>query len=352
MIQKFLSLFLVLGVVLFPGSGILSPKIATAASLTGVSDVVSTLTASTVANHTITFTTPSGVQSGETIILTFDNSTNIPSGLNYEDIDLKFGVTEMVLAAAPTGATMGVVRTDALTLTFTNGSTEITAGSVVEIQIGTHATTGSTGVEKIVNGPAGTTVLRISGTFGDVGAASMAIISDSTVAVSAEVLASISFSISDNNIYFGNLRSNGACFAQGTDPGYVTCPTVSEAEAFNMTAGTNATTGYTISVQGATLTSGANTITAIGGTNTASNPGTEQFGLRMTASGGSGSVSAPYSAAGYAYDATDSTASTVATASTPTENTTYSIRYLANIASNTEAGSYTTAHTYIATGNF
>ena len=43
---------------------------------------------------------------------------------------------------------------------------------------------------------------------------------------------------------------------------------------------------------------------------------------------------------------------TVATSTTPSAITTYSVRYLANIAALTEAGSYTTSNTYVATGNF
>jgi len=163
---------------------------------------------------------------------------------------------------------------------------------------------------------------------------------------------SISFSISDNSIYFGNLRSNGACFAQGTDPGAVTCPTQTEAEAFNMTASTNATSGYVITVQGPTLTSNTNTITAIGGTNTASNPGSEQFGVRFTATGGSGTVTTPYSGSGYAYGADINTPDEIASSVGDSSVTTYSARYITNISTLTEAGTYYTNHIYVMTGNF
>lgn len=350
MFKKFISSLLVVGIVAI-NFGFFTPNMAMAASLTSMSDTVSNLTASAVANHTIQFTTPTGVASGQTIILTFDNSTSIPVGLDYTDIDLKDDAAELTLAAAPSGATVGVVRTSATVITFTNGTTAIAAGSVINIEIGTHATSGTTGDQQITNGAVGTTTLRVSGSFTDTGVISMAIVSNGVVAVSAEVLASISFTVSQNAIYFGNLRTAGSCFAQNTNPGYVTCPTQAEAEAFNMTAGTNATTGYTVSVQGDTLKSGSNSIDALA-VNTASNPGTEQFGLRMNASGGSGTVSAPYAAAGYAYTGTATVPATVATVATPSATTTYSVRYLANIAALTEAGSYTTAHTYVATGNF
>ena len=107
-----------------------------------------------------------------------------------------------------------------------------------------------------------------------------------------------------------------------------------------------------ITVEGNTLTSGAHTITAVGSTNTASSPGTEQFGLRMTATGGNGTVSAPYAAAGFALDtaafpdvvASDPDGDDVSTA--------YSLRYIANITNATEAGSYTATFTYVATATF
>jgi hypothetical protein len=350
MIKRFTSFVLMVGVLAL-NFGFIVPREADAASLTTISDTVTNLTASAVANHTIQFTTPTGVASGQSIILTFDNSTSIAAGLTFADIDLKDDGSDLPLAAAPSGATWGVVRTSGTVITFTNGTTAVAAGSVLNIEIGTNATFGVSGTQQITNGPAGSTVLRISGSFTDTGALTLPIVANGIVAVSAEVLSTLSFTVSDNTIYFGNLRSAGACFAQGTDPGYVTCPTTTETEAFNMTAATNAPTGYTVSVQGATLTSGGNTITALA-SNTASSPGTEQFGLRANATGGSGTVSAPYAAAGYAYTGTTSTPATVATATAPSDTTTFSVRYLANISPVTEAGSYTTSHTYVATGNF
>lgn len=159
---------------------------------------------------------------------------------------------------------------------------------------------------------------------------------------------SLSFSISDNSIGFGSFSSVAARYATGDTLGSTT-----EVEAHQLVASTNASSGYNITVQGATLASGANTITAIGGTNTASSVGTEQFGLRMTATGGSGAVSSPYSASGFADSATASASSQVASASTGDGvSTTYSVRYLGNIAGNTEAGSYTTNLVYVATANF
>ena len=347
MIKKLMSFVLMVGVVAI-NFGFFVPSTAMAAgTVTAFSDTVSNLTASTAADHLIRFTTPTGIAAGATVILTFNNSTNTGS-VAFGDIDLQDDGVDVTLAAAPTGATWGAVNTSSTVITFTNGTTPVAAASVVTIKIGTNATGG---VNRITNGAAGNTILRVSGTFNDIGSVAMAIVANSIVVVSAEVLATLSFTISSNALYFGNLNSAGSCFAKNTDPGFVTCPQTTEAEAFNMTAATNGTSGYTLSVQGDTLRSGANTITALG-SNTASSPGSEQFGLRGTHTGGSGTVQAPYLAAGYAYAGTTSTSSLFAQSTSASTTTTYSVRYLANIAAVTEAGSYATAHTYVMTGNF
>jgi hypothetical protein len=193
---------------------------------------------------------------------------------------------------------------------------------------------------------ASTYVISIAGAFGDSGDISVSILNDDQVSIAATVAQSITFSISDNTASFGTLTSGSARYASGTGNG-----DTSEVEAHNIIVGTNAANGYTLTASGTTLTSGANTIDAIGSSNTASSPGTEQFGLRMTSSGGNGAVFAPYAAAGFAFD-TAAFPDVVASSTVSSANTTYSARYLANITSNTEAGSYSAVITYAATANY
>jgi hypothetical protein len=179
----------------------------------------------------------------------------------------------------------------------------------------------------------GSYAIGITGAFGDTGTTTVNILSNDQVSIAAEVAQSLTFTISDNTIGFGTLSPSAARFATGDGVG-----SGSETEAHNFVVGTNAASGYTVTATGTTLTSGANTITAIGGSNSASSVGTEQFGLRLNASGGSGSVSAPYAAAGFALDSA-AFPDQVASAGGASANTTYSARYIANITSNTEAGS-------------
>ena len=110
-----------------------------------------------------------------------------------------------------------------------------------------------------------------------------------------------------------------------------------------------------MTVIGATLTSGGNTIAALNsGSPTASSPGSSQFGLRVTASGGSGAVQNPYngSSGNYAYTSTAGASTTVALSGAASALTTYTLYYLANISATQQAGSYTTTLTYVATATF
>ncbi len=160
---------------------------------------------------------------------------------------------------------------------------------------------------------------------------------------------SITFSISTTTLFFGGLSSFVTRYASWSSID----GSGSEVEAHTIAVRTNTLNGYTVQVQGDTLKSGANSISAIGNTNTVPVVGTNQFGLRMNASGGIGTVSTPYSAVGFAYGATASSSSQVASASSgDNATTTYSVRYVANVFGTTTTGEYTANLVYVATANF
>jgi hypothetical protein len=162
------------------------------------------------------------------------------------------------------------------------------------------------------------------------------------------VTQSITFSISDNSIGFGTLTTGATRYATGDTTG-----TTSETVAHTLSVNTNATSGYSLTVKGATLTNGSFTITSCGASCTPT-AGTEQFGLRVTASGGTGAVSSPYNhASNYAYQGSSTTSSEIGAATSGDgATTTYSVRYVGNIAPTTEAGSYSGAYTYTVTPSF
>lgn len=143
-----------------------------------------------------------------------------------------------------------------------------------------------------------------------------------------------------------------------------------------MAASTNAGTGYNITVNGNTLESGANSIAAIGGSATASAPGTAQFGLNLKANtsgvtgvgarfpGASANVSPADNASTFYGDAagafatadsfafTAGSANTVATANANTDPQIYTVSYIANVSGRQPAGNYSTTLTYVCTPLF
>ncbi len=128
--------------------------------------------------------------------------------------------------------------------------------------------------------------------------------------------------------------------------------TVAQTGTSVMAASTNGTGGYTITVQGTTLTSGANTIVQAGTTPVASAVGTSQYGFNLAVAGpGTGTVNANFSNASL-YRFNSSLVDTVGSASGPTNGNTFTVNYIANIAGTTLPGAYTSDLIYTATANF
>ena len=158
---------------------------------------------------------------------------------------------------------------------------------------------------------------------------------------------SLVFSISDNTIGFGNLLSVATRYATGDTLGSGTDTT----DAHTLSAGTNTTGGYYITLQGTTLTSGADTITALGGTATASSIGSKQFGLRLVLNSGTGTTSSPYNTANWAFD-TATFPDTIASGSGDNSTSIFGMRYVGNISASTPPGSYSSVLTYVMTAGF
>lgn len=166
------------------------------------------------------------------------------------------------------------------------------------------------------------------------------------VSVSATVDPILTFALGSNTIALGTLSSSAATSASHT-----------------MTAASNATSGYVVTVSGATLTSGANTIDAYTAGGAASVPGTEGFGINLK-DNATPNVGAEVSGSGtgvavgnfaiadtFAFNA--SGANTIAnSASAPSGSSVFTVSYVANISASTAAGTYGTTLTYTATPTF
>ena len=154
---------------------------------------------------------------------------------------------------------------------------------------------------------------------------------------------SLTFSLSANSLALGTLSATAVTSGSHT-----------------LTVGTNAADGVVVTYSGTTLTSGANTITAMS-TAAASSVGTEQFGINTKDNatpnvGLECSGTPPIAAAATGYATVDNfkfvSGETVISSSGSINDTTCTISYIANISAATEAGTYTSTLTYIATGTF
>lgn len=340
---------------------ILSIGNASAASLTNMSDTLSSARIGTASNHSFVFTTPTGIAAGSTTLITFPDEFVIPFALSFTDVDINIGgayTGSSTLGSAPSGATVGVARVSTTTLLITNGTTPITAGNTVYIRIGTNALHQTTGVNQIVN--ATTTGNKSIGITGgtttpmfDSGTTTVNMITNDTVTISAIVLQSLTFSISTTTLSFGNLSNVSAKYASSTNANGDTVETI----AHTLGVSTNAPAGYSITVQGQTLTSqqyATNTISAIGQTPATYAVGTEQFGIYATKAGGiNGTIDSTYATpSSFGYDATATTSAVFAFGTSPTNTETFSLRYLASISALTEAGTYSANLVYVGTANF
>ncbi|GEM_PF-702512 len=181
-----LSVILILAAGLFGVSAVS----AFAATVTSVTAKPATLQASQGSNHTITFTTPTGVAEGQTITLTFQTGF-VTTTITKNDVDIANNGVDLTTAAdcAGTEKVSAVMASNILTFTICAGDGgAIAAGRIITIKIGTHATVSGTGTNRITNpSVAGTYYLTIGGTFGDAGSIALPIGGDDSVAVTARV---------------------------------------------------------------------------------------------------------------------------------------------------------------------
>lgn len=175
------------------------------------------------------------------------------------------------------------------------------------------------------------------------------------ISLSATVDESITFCTGTSGIT--NSSCSGAT-GSSIDLGTVTASTTGSGTS-QFGVGTNSSSGYSVTVNGATLTSGSDTITA-NATQATSSQGSEQFGLNLRDNAtpnigadvdgaGDGTVEANYNTADqYRFVTGDA----VASDGEADDFRLFTVSYIANISTATEAGAYTATMTYIATATF
>jgi len=260
---------------------LLQVKPAYAAALTSKSDLLSTSSPGSDANHTVTFTTPTGAAEGTTIIVEWDTLGTADqfsfTSIVEDDVDIEDDGVDKTTAAdcAGTEHVSVAVDTSLDQITFTVCASDggaIAAASVVTVKVGTNATGSGTGVNQINNpsktaavGTADINDVKVSGTFGDTG--SMLVATIEGVTVSVTVSESLTFTMAG--------EASGSCTGDTGSPTVIdtsgsatTVPfgTVSSSNAFYtacqlLSISTNASSGYVMTAsENQNLLSGSTTL--------------------------------------------------------------------------------------------
>lgn len=228
--------------------GLPSLRFAEAANVTGYSDTLSNSAPSAVSNHTIVFATPTGVASGQTIVLTFDPAAQLfnLTGIGQEDVDLlENGVAESVgtnwLVAVNTTA-------DTITLTSQGAGGVIAAGATTTVLVGLHATNDGTPDTQIVNPAVGSYEIAANAGPSDTGSTEVAIVN--TVNVTASVDTLFTFSVAGTaagTSVNGAHTTGGATTATNIPFGQIDAGVASTAAQL-LSVTTNAKSGFVVTV--------------------------------------------------------------------------------------------------------
>lgn len=218
---------------------------ANAATLTFVSDTLADSGPSVVSNHTIQFHNTTAVTVGQTIALTFPAGFSLGS-VAFTDVDVATTTEEITLAGSQSGATWGV-GVSGQVITLTVGTNGLAANATTTIEIGTNATAGAAGVNRITNPTAGSYEIGIGGTQTDSGNTRVMILSK--VTVTAIVNTAFTFTLAGINAGVTvNGTSTTATSTATTMPFATTTVGVPNTIAQTLAVTTNARNGFVVTV--------------------------------------------------------------------------------------------------------
>jgi len=251
---------------------------------------------STASNYTITYdqSASGDLSAGDTLVITFPTAFDTSGFASTDALDYDItnnGVEETIVDSGDTCADdeieITTVASDVFTFTACSGFVGEAAGTVLVIEIGTHATAGGTGNTQAVNSTAGTYSFTADATDEDAKDALVAIVAGVTVSATVDE----SLTVAVNAVSAGaSCDDNGGTPTEiSTTATTVPFATVSTETFYNgcqrIDVDTNASQGYTVTIaQTQLLTSGSDTIsegtcdgscndTTLGGWETATNNG-------------------------------------------------------------------------------
>ncbi len=222
-------------------------RFAEAANVTTFSDTLSDSAPATVSDHTITFTTPTGVANGETITVDFSDGPFVVGSVDNTDIDVAT-TSDYTMAADCTGSeqTGASFSGTTLTITFCTGDGgSIPANGTTTIQIGLNATGGDA---QLTNPAVGSYDIVVTAGASDSGTTMVAIVD--TVQVTASVDTTFTFSVEGlpGGTAVNGTTTTGSTTATTIPFGSLTAD-VPSTTAQQLSVTTNAANGFVVTVQ-------------------------------------------------------------------------------------------------------
>ncbi|MBI2120472.1 MAG: hypothetical protein HYT94_02500 [Parcubacteria group bacterium] len=221
---------------------------ANAANLTFVADTLSDSGPSVVSNHTVQFHNTNAVTSGQTVTLTFPAGFNL-TGIVFTDVDMASttGESDIVDSGPSTSQWDFQLSGQSITLTSGGSNATIPANSTTTIEIGTNATTGGAGANRITNPTAGSYEISVS-TPSDSGNTRVMILSK--VTVTAVVNTSFTFTVAGINAgtVIAGATTTTATSTATTMPFATTTVGAQNTIAQTLSVTTNARNGFVVTV--------------------------------------------------------------------------------------------------------
>ncbi len=340
-----------------------------AAAISSFSDRLSTIKESVAANHTLTFTINDTIDATDTFTNDFPDTFSTTGFANTDDND--YDITDdggeiIVVASGACAANRFEISTanpstDPFSFPLCATSTTIASGSVIVVEIGTHATDSGTGDTQITNQTAtennSSAIVTIGGTFGGSGTLALEIVADNDVTVNATVDPSITCAFTGLTTTFASLTTGGI--------------STSDTQT-TITLSTNAGNGLNVTVYDAGngtnpgLYKSTATTYLIGSADSSFNntvtlsAAVDGFGISGASSGGSGAaltVDGRFDASGGAnemggLEVGSGNAVSIAAATGALASRVLTVTHKAAVSGLAPAGSYTDTITYVCAGIF
>lgn len=225
-------------------------RFAEAANVTTFSDTLSDSGPAVTANHTISFVTPTGVATGESVVIDFSDGPFVVGSVDYTDIDIAT-TSDYSLAADCTGSEQASAAFAGTTLTITFCATDggsIPVNGTTTIQIGDNATFGTAGAEKLTNPAVGSYQIIITAGPADTGETRVAIVAP--VVVTATVDTTFTFTVEGMpaGSTINGTSTTGSTTATAIPFGRLN-PGVASTTAQQLSVITNARNGFVVTVQ-------------------------------------------------------------------------------------------------------